>query len=199
MYSPGQELCIDESMVPYRGRVVFRQFNKSKRHKYGIKLFKLCSKGGYTHKAKVYTGKEVERVGSIAEAVVLELMDGYLDQGRDLCTDNWYTSLPLANSLLARSTNLFGTIRKNRKFIPPAVKGKKLERGEQYFQQNNNGILLLKWKDKRDIFMLSTKHDGVLSRNGKPQVVEDYNKVKGFVDLSDQMAAYTPFVRRTSK
>ncbi|KAK5979627.1 PiggyBac transposable element-derived protein 4 [Trichostrongylus colubriformis] len=41
MYRPPKELSIDESMVPYRGRVVFKQFNKSKRYKYGIKLFKL--------------------------------------------------------------------------------------------------------------------------------------------------------------
>jgi hypothetical protein len=199
MCKPAKSLCIDESMVPFRGRIVFRQFNKSKRHKYGIKLFKLCSKAGYTQKVKVYAGRDVTRVGGVAEAVVLELMEGYLDQGRDLCTDNWYTSLPLANSLLDRRTNLVGTMRKNRKGIPPDVTTKKLKRGEMYSQQNNRGVLLLKWKDKRDILMLSTKHDGSSSTRNKPQVVEDYNKMKGFVDLSDQMAAYSPFVRRTTK
>ncbi|KAE9546596.1 hypothetical protein FO519_010192, partial [Halicephalobus sp. NKZ332] len=73
------------------------------------------------------------------------------------------------------------------------------EPGESYFRQNNHGVLLLKWKDKRDIFMLSTKHDGSWNNERKPLVVEDYNKMKGFVDLSDQMAAYTPFVRKTAK
>ena len=35
-----------------------------------------------------------------------------MDQGQDLCTDNWYTSLPLANSLLDRRKNVIETIRK---------------------------------------------------------------------------------------
>ncbi|KAK5973733.1 PiggyBac transposable element-derived protein 4 [Trichostrongylus colubriformis] len=75
MYKPPRELCIDESMVPFRGRVVFKQFNKSKRYKYGIKLFKLCSKGGYTRKVKVYAGKDVTRVGGVPDSVVLNLME----------------------------------------------------------------------------------------------------------------------------
>lgn len=46
--------------------------------------------------------------------------------------------------------------------------------------------------------MLSTKHDDSFGIR-KPLVIEDYNKAKTFVDLSDQMAAYTPFVRKTCK
>lgn len=33
----------------------------------------------------------------------------------------------------------------------------------------------------------------------KPTVVIDYNKRKAFIDLSDQMAAYSPYLRRTVK
>ncbi|KIH44232.1 hypothetical protein ANCDUO_25748, partial [Ancylostoma duodenale] len=43
-YHPGKEVTIDESLVPFRGRIAFRQYIPSKRHKYGIKLFKLCCK-----------------------------------------------------------------------------------------------------------------------------------------------------------
>ena len=60
-----------------------------------------------------------------------------MDQGRDLCTDNWHTSLPLANSLLDRRMNLIGIIRKNRKGLPQAVTARKLKKGDVYFQQNN--------------------------------------------------------------
>ncbi|VDL65810.1 unnamed protein product [Nippostrongylus brasiliensis] len=117
-------------MVPFRGRIVFRQFNKSKKYKYGIKLFKLCSRGGYTQRVKVYAGKECDTVGSVAQRVVLELMNKYLDQGRDLCTDNWYTSLSLAECMLSRKTNLFGKVRKNSRSIPAAVKSSKLRKGK---------------------------------------------------------------------
>lgn len=57
MYDPDESVCIDETMVPFRDRLGFRQYIPGKRHKYGIKLFKLCMKGGYTWHIKVYSGK----------------------------------------------------------------------------------------------------------------------------------------------
>jgi hypothetical protein len=45
VYRPGEEVCIDESLIPFRGRIIFRQYIPNKRHRYGIKAFKLCSKG----------------------------------------------------------------------------------------------------------------------------------------------------------
>ena len=44
-------------------------------------------------------------------------------------------------------------------------------------------------ESKHDLFMVSTRHDDSLTPNGKPMVVEDYNKLKEFVDLSDQISA----------
>lgn len=72
--------------------------------------------------------------------------------------------------------------------------------------QNKKGIMVLKWKDKRDIFMISTKHSAemveVRKKNyvcDKPVAVVDYNKGKCAVDLSDQMIAYSTLHRRTLK
>nr|XP_033335543.1 piggyBac transposable element-derived protein 4-like [Megalopta genalis] len=48
-YNPTEDICIDESLIPFRGRIVFRQYLKQKRHKYGIKIFKLCCGSGYTY------------------------------------------------------------------------------------------------------------------------------------------------------
>lgn len=45
---PGKEVVIDESMVPWRGRLIFRQYIPNKTHKYGIKNYKLCMPNGYT-------------------------------------------------------------------------------------------------------------------------------------------------------
>uniref|UniRef100_A0A7I4Z224 DDE_Tnp_1_7 domain-containing protein n=1 Tax=Haemonchus contortus TaxID=6289 RepID=A0A7I4Z224_HAECO len=199
MYKPEKELCIDESMVPFRGRASFWQYSGAKRHRFGIKLFKLCSRAGYTLKVKVYAGKDPKRTRTVAESVVMELMDGFLKQGRCLCTDNWYTSSPLAHRLLKRRTDLVGTLGRNRKGLPTALKDKKLKRGEIFYQQNQRGVLILKWRDRRIIHMLPTKHDARCQPDGKPAVVADYNMMKGFVNLSDQMAAYTPYLRKTSK
>lgn len=32
-YTLGEDLCIDESVVPFRGRIIFRQYKKHKRYK----------------------------------------------------------------------------------------------------------------------------------------------------------------------
>lgn len=54
--------------------------------------------------------------------------------------------------------------------------------------------------------MLSTKHDDSMiqiTRRGqkvsKPAMVVDYNQGKAFIDHSNQMVSYAPFVRRTNK
>ncbi|XGW07233.1 hypothetical protein V3C99_017064 [Haemonchus contortus] len=83
-YKAGRNVCIDESLVPFRERIHFRQYIPSKRHRHGIKLFKLGAEGGYTSKIKIYAGKDPHRNGPLADSVVLELMEGFLNQGRSL-------------------------------------------------------------------------------------------------------------------
>jgi len=56
---PGQDIAIDETMVPFRGRLKFRQYIPGKAHKYGIKLFKLCDRQGYTYNIDIYIAVKV--------------------------------------------------------------------------------------------------------------------------------------------
>lgn len=78
---PEKKVCIDESMVPFRGRLLFRQYIANKRHRYGVKIFKLCCHDFYTLQYKIYAGKEAEIGQSVSTKVVLELMEPYLDEG----------------------------------------------------------------------------------------------------------------------
>lgn len=123
-----------------------------------------------------------------------------------MCTDNWYTSLDLANQLIAKNTHLVGTLRANRKGNPKEVLEKKLKRGEFIGKENKSGITILKWKDKRDILVLSTKHSvemvNVQTKTrlcSKPKIVVDYNAGKTAVDISDQMNAYSSPLRKSMK
>ncbi len=99
-------VCIEETLVPFRGRIVMRQYNKSKSHHYGLKLFKLCSGNGYTHKFLLYSGKN--NFSWKPDDVVLKLMDGYLERGQILTADNYYTFLPLVSEFLKQKTYLVG-------------------------------------------------------------------------------------------
>lgn len=54
----------------------------------------------------------------------------------------------------------------------------------------------MKWKDKRDVLILFTKHSAEMTVNKKsyscekPKIVMEYNLGKSSVDLSDQMIVY---------
>ena len=50
-----------------------------------------------------------ENVRDLATSVVMTLTDSYLDTGRTLSTDNFYTSVPLAEMLLTHKTHLVST------------------------------------------------------------------------------------------
>nr|CAH7747134.1 unnamed protein product [Callosobruchus chinensis] len=103
-----------------------------------------------------------------------------------------------------KKTHLLGTLRSNRRGNPKEVITKKLKRGDVVAKENNRGICILKWKYKRDVLMLSTKHAHetviVHKRTGdveNPVAVIEYNKAKSSIDLSDQMASYACALRKT--
>ncbi|XP_050308036.1 piggyBac transposable element-derived protein 4-like [Anthonomus grandis grandis] len=203
---PEISLCIDESMVPFQGRLSFRQYLLNKRHRYGVKIFKLCTDPFYTLPYKVYAEKEAQPGKSVSSKVVMELMEPYLDFGRTLYADNWYNSVTLAEQLLDRDTFLVGTLRANRKRNPTDVTRKKLNKGDIVARQNDHGVMVLKWKDRRDVLAISSKHIpsmiNVTQRRGdkiKPQVIVEYNAGKSFIDVSDQMNSYNSFSRRSLK
>jgi hypothetical protein len=202
---PGETVCIDETLVPFRGRLKFRQYIPNKKQKFGIKLFKICVQGGYTYDFRVYCGND-KGATSVATKVTMALMNDLLDKGRTLCTDNWYTSVALAHELLQRNTHLVGTLKRNRKNNPASVTGKQLQKGETSAAESNTGVVVLKWHDRRDVLMLTTKHTDdmveVQRRNTsiqKPKCVLEYNKAKTFIDISDQIKSYCTSLRRGVK
>lgn len=212
VYKPGEEVVIDESMVPFRGRIFFRQYIPGKRHKYGLKLYKLCTTEAYILNLELYCGvsEKYQSLGK-TESVVARLMLPLLEKGVTLYTDNFYTSKPLADYLLSHKTYLCGTVRAFRKGLPKEVTKAKIKKGEVASLENDEGIKVFNWKDKRNVFILSTvpEHDdkliatGKLSRNGeeikKPKCVMDYNKAKKGVDLSDQLSSYYTALRKNRK
>lgn len=203
---PDSMIAVDETMVPFRGRLKFRQYIPGKAHKYGIKLFKLCGTDGYTYNIEIYAGKTQIQGKGLGCRVVLDLCDRYLNVGRTIITDNFYTSIVLANELLAKNTNLIGTLRSNRVKLSEVTKAKLLP-GQIIGKENSNGIVVAKWRDKRDVTMLSTCHNLNMVDTGKknrknevvvkPKIIIDYNAGKAGIDLSDQLSSYSSPVRKS--
>ena len=57
VYSPGNNLSVDESLVLYKGRLKFKQYIKTKRARFGIKLYELCTSSGKLLDFLVYCGQ----------------------------------------------------------------------------------------------------------------------------------------------
>lgn len=149
---PGEFLCLDESLLGYKGRLSFKQFNPMKRARFGILFYILCDcKTGMILDVLPYQGKstnlprnyvnELQRGG----ATVASLMEPYLNRNHKLIADNYFNSPKLANHLLDNGTHLLGTVQKRRKEMPKMLG--KLKKGE--ITTYSDGRILL---ERYDIF-----------------------------------------------
>lgn len=123
-YSLGEFVTIDEMLHPFRGRCGFVQYMPQKPAKYGVKIYALCdSKTYYTWNFELYCG--VQRDGPYKTSnkpfdIVKRLVEPIKKTHRNVTTDNYYTSYPLAQYLLQNGLTLIGTIKKKtkKKFHP---------------------------------------------------------------------------------
>lgn len=223
-YSPSDFVAVDESTISFKGRVSFRVYNPQKPVKFGMKLFVLSDcENGYIYNFIPYFGKETlikdcnllkttQIVKTLSESVV------YRDKNKEtsglhVYTDRYYTSPELAAELLKINCNLTGTVMNNRTGMPPGLKlkSKKMKKGEVTSYRKGDTMVLC-WRDKRVVTMLSTYSKGGKKEMTevpnkwpdqppvpKPNVVLDYTKHMGAVDRSDHFISSYQFMRRTKK
>ena len=188
-YIPERDLAFDEGTYAFKSQLSFRVYNPTKPNKFGIKLYEFCeSTSGYLVVFVTYDG-HTESAGSLE---VLESVDddgnssshfadlmtmskiilgmtaraGLLNQGKDMYMDNYYTSPELVSELDSMDTYACGTQRISRRGVPCILKTAKLKQGETIFRRKEN-MLVLKFKDKRDVHMLSTIHPANMAVTNK--------------------------------
>jgi len=123
----------------------------------------------------------------LSTSSVLSLIDGLLGKGYCVTMDNFYMSPELFEILIQNKTDAYGTVRCNRRDLPSKFAKEKLKNGEVAAWQNSK-TLALKWKDEKDVWILSTVHDAassVVKSKGckevlKLNVVLDYNHTMGY-------------------
>ena len=98
---PSEYLAIDETSHSMKHRIVFRQYNPKKPHKYGLLL------------------------KSMIHALVNEVEKDTSLKGRNISTDRLYTSVPLVKWLLDRDITTVGTLNTVRIGIPDELKDTK--------------------------------------------------------------------------
>ena len=147
-----------------------------------------------------------------AYSVVMKLMESVLGTGHVVYTDHFYSSPVLFEDLLAKGTLASGTVRTNRRNFPQDLKAvAKLSRGDSKLLYHGN-ITACRWFDNRDVYSLSSVYSDSLTLNfvrrqvdkqmmdvSCPEIIADYNKYMGGVDLADQAMCYYSVGRKTMK
>lgn len=220
-FVPEKEITIDESIVKFKGRSSFVTYNPKKLTKWGIRIYILAdSNTGYTYSFLPYYGSfTIESLIRpdlpVTSRIVLQLYKKLLysipeAQGYHIFTDRYYTNLILAQELLKLKCYITGTMQLNRKYVPEIIKEPKF-RNNNTFACRSGNLLLLAWKDKEIITMLSSwyssemesinsrLHGGATVFKYKPKMVIEYDKYMGCTDKADQYSNSYTFLRKSHK
>lgn len=117
-YCPGENVTIDEQFIGFRCRFRGKVYMPKK---YGIKLQAMVdSKTYYLCNFEVYSGKQPDGEYQISNSPDESLVEPIMRSGRNITTDNWYTSTKLAKELLKPEykLTLVGTLNKRKPNIP---------------------------------------------------------------------------------
>ena len=206
-YIPGTNITIDEQLVPFRGRCGFLQYLPSKPDKYGMKLFWAeDSETLYPLACIQYLGKEARNPQEeFGKTVTLSLCQPYFGTNRNINADSFFADQDLAMELLNNGLTLVGTVRQNKRFLPPefvAKNGLQLHESRFGFQKKLT-MVTHQSKKANNVTLLSSMHAepeiDESTRKMKPEIVTYYNNTKGGVDAVDYMAHQFSTKRKTRR
>lgn len=213
-FMPSEHQSIDESMIRFKGRSSIRQYMPMKPIKRGYKVWVRSDETGFMSQFQIYTGKVSNLIEkSLGARVVKDLSRELVGKKHKLYFDNFFNSVELQNSLLLEGIYACGTARKNRKNMPNDLRDDKhLKRGESDYRVSTDGIVALKWMDRKGVLFISNFHNPAYletaSRRKKdgskedvvcPSLVIDYNRHMGYVDKFDMLKSLYEIDRKSRK
>lgn len=142
----------------------------------------------------------------------MDLTRSLVGKNHKLFFDNYFNSVELQRKLLANKIYSCGTIRKGRKHFPELKTDKSMKRGEADWRVSKDGIVALKWMDRRSVLLVGNYHDPSImettsrkKKNGSaedipcPRMIRDYNTHMGYVDRFDMMKSLYEVDRKSHK
>ncbi|GFR89022.1 PiggyBac transposable element-derived protein 4 [Elysia marginata] len=141
VYSPEQNICIDETMCPWRGHSIMCVYMKDKPTKWGNKFYELFeSSSGYVWSFEIMHGKA--NTSNKPFGVVHRLINPLLNKGHCLYEDNYYCNPALCDSLAANNTMVVGTVCANRVGLPKDFMHRSLAAGEMDYRCQNQVAII---------------------------------------------------------
>ena len=110
-----------------------------------------------------------------------------------MTTDNYFTGVPLAKTMLQRKLTTVGTMKKCKKEIPECIKPAKSRETKTLVFGFNDQLTMVSYVPQKNeaAILLSTMHHEISidekDHKKRPEIIKFYNKMKIGVDLVDQM------------
>ena len=163
VYTPEKNLCIDEYLSLWKGRLPFKIYIPSKRERYGIKIYMNCeSATRYLLGFIIYTGADTNYgdAGTMRftqpfdehkspSKVLLSLLRKYTNKSYTVTLDNLYSSPELASCLLNQKIDSYGTLRK-KQGLPKDFWSWKPIKGDKPMKQYCGDMIALRWNDNKN-------------------------------------------------
>ena len=214
-YHPHQNMCIDETIITYKGKLGWRQ-RSADGTTVGIKVWmRADSVNGYVNDFQFYTGKSQsgKMEGGLATRVVLDLTKDLHNTNAIVNMKGFFSSPYLLERLYDLGIRGRGTVKADRKDFPEAQLGSKSfsQHGQSAVVQKSNTCAYA-WKDKRVVHILSTADDPTVTDNVTrkqrdgwvkpvpcPQAISNCNKYLHGVSHANQLRLEYPTSRTSNK
>ncbi|KAI4794052.1 hypothetical protein KUCAC02_032318, partial [Chaenocephalus aceratus] len=162
---PGSDITVDEQLFPTNSRCPFTQYMPNKPDTCGIKFW------------------------LAADVDSKYMLNGFPYLGTDASNTTARRERGAEAALLAKNS-LVGTIKRNKRELPPSVQGRSELFSTKVLKSDKMVLSVYQCMPRRNVTILSTQHQHVAistERKKKPETVEYYNHSKVGVDVLDQM------------
>lgn len=210
-YNIGENTTIDEMLVSFRGRCRWKKYMPNKPCKYGLEI-KCLTDGttSYLYNAYLYTGKDSDGKGLTDEEkkllvptqCVLRLAKPIMNTNRNITADNYFSSIEVCNELKKKGLTYVGTLKKNKREIPPEFLDKSRPAPSTMYGFTKELTLLSYVPKKKKIVMLVSSMHHVESTDSDkdlPEIISFYNSSKGGVDSMDEKCTKYSCARRSRR
>ena len=150
-----KHLSIDESMIPYFGRHLCKQFIRGKPVRFGYNQWCICSSSGVPYNAVIYEGKTGNCKGPLGTGIVLDLVSIYENPKRHhIYIDNFFSSYVLFMKLKELHFRATGAIKENRLngCTIMSKKTMKKKKRDTFDYRSQGSLEVVRWNDNAEVF-----------------------------------------------
>ncbi|KAJ4430204.1 hypothetical protein ANN_22414 [Periplaneta americana] len=153
-----------------------------------------------------FTVSEYVTIDEMLESFRGRMVQPISGSRRNVTTDNWFTSVSLADELLTtHKLTLVGKLRKNMREVPPLfLQSRSIENSSVFGFTKDKTLVSYCPKKKKVVVLLSTMHhtdeiDPDSEESRKPYMLTFYNSTKGGVDMVDVYKARYSVARTSNR